>query len=90
VTALTACVGYQPAGRDLHGRACRETYHAVADQPVAIGRFSFGDLLRGPGEALCGASPLADCPPGLFAPVVSCQACLAIAVREGVTVAGAA
>ena len=50
-----------------------------------------GVLTRRAGEPLCGAAGAAqDCPPGLFAPAVSCPACLAIAAREGVTVAGAA
>lgn len=84
--ALTARVGYQAAGRDLHGRICRETYHAIADQPVPITRFSFGDLTRGPGEALCGTAPVEDCPPGLFPAQVTCAACLAIAGREHVRI----
>ena len=86
MAALTAQIRYQPAGHDLQGRICRESYHAVlVDGPVQI-----GIITRGRGEALCGAAPLADCPPGLFEPVVSCQACLAAAAREGVTLAGAA
>jgi hypothetical protein len=88
VSTLTAHVGYS-VGPGRFGQA-REVYHAVADRPVPVSRFSYGDLVREPGEALCGAAPVTGCPPGLFAPVVSCPACLAIAARAGVTLAGAA
>ena len=90
--ALTARVGYRPAGRDVHGRICREAYHAVVDgPPVDINRSLTPDwsAIRSPGEALCGAEPLTDCPDGLFPPQVTCPACLAIAAREGVQIGGA-
>ncbi|HCU96533.1 MAG TPA: hypothetical protein DHU96_28965 [Actinobacteria bacterium] len=84
MTGPTAHVGYSTVAGPF-GQA-REVYHALADQPVTI-----GVLTRRAGEPLCGAAGAAqDCPPGLFAPAVSCPACLAIAAREGVTVAGAA
>ncbi len=83
--ALTAHVGYQPAGRDLYGRICRETYHAIADQRVQ-GRGDFRDLIRAPGEALCGAAPVSGCPDGLFPAQVTCPACRAIAYREHVQI----
>lgn len=89
MTGLTATVGYQPAGHDQHGRIVRETYHAVGDQPVPINRFTGGEVHRAAGLALCGAAPLADCPAGLFPPLVSCPACLAIAAREHVTIGAA-
>lgn len=86
MTGLTVHVGYQPAGHDLQGRICRESYHAVlTDGPLQI-----GVITRGRGEALCGATPLGECPSGLFEPLVSCRACRAIAEHEGITVAGAA
>ena len=82
----TAHLGYQPAGRDELGRIVRERYHAVADQPVPIRRFAFGDLIRAAGQALCGAAPVGDCPPGLFPPQVTCPACRAIAAAEHVQI----
>jgi hypothetical protein len=83
VTTLTASVGYQPAGMDLRGRRCREAYHAiVSGAPVRI-----GFVTRNRGAALCGAAPLGDCPPVLFA-VVSCPYCIAIAAREHVMIGG--
>lgn len=82
--ALTAHTGYQPAGRDLQGRLCREAYHAVVDGPPV----QLGVITRSRGEALCGATPLGGCPDGLFPPQVSCPACLAIAAREGVRIGG--
>lgn len=82
MTALTASVGYQPPGLDLHGRRVREGFHAVVTgQAVQVSMY----LTRHPGEALCGAAPLADCPPVLFA-AVSCPACRAIAAREHVSI----
>ena len=83
-SARTAVVGYQAAGLDLHGRQVREGFHAV----VTGGPVRFGLLTRGPGEALCGAAPLADCPPVLFL-AVSCPSCRAIADREHVTIGDA-
>lgn len=82
---LTARVGYQPAGRDLYGRITRESYHAVLAGGTAR-TLRIGSVTRYRGEALCGAAPLDDCPPGLFEPVVSCPACRAICQREGITV----
>lgn len=86
---LIARVGYQPAGRDLHGRRiARESYHAVlAGGPART--VKIGWVTRHRGEALCGAAPLDDCPPGLFEPLVTCQACRAICERESITVDGA-
>jgi hypothetical protein len=64
----------------------REVYHAVIDQPMTIGA-----LTRAAGRPLCGGpGTVGQYPPGLFEPVVSCPACLAIAAREGITLAGAA
>ena len=83
--ALTALAAYQPAGRDLHGRICRETYHAVLSG--GPGRsLQIGTVTRYRGEALCGAAPVEDCPTGLFPPHVTCRACLAIAAREHVQI----
>lgn len=82
---LTAHVGYQPVGRDQHGRICRETFHAVfSGGPARVLRVGFGTRCRG--EALCGAEPIDDCPAGLFPPQVTCPACLAIASREHVQI----
>jgi hypothetical protein len=84
VATLTARVGYRPAGHDLHGRICRESYHVVlTDGPLQI-----GVITRGRGEALCGATPLGECPPGLFEPEISCAACLTLAAREGISLEG--
>jgi hypothetical protein len=82
VSALTAAVGYQPAGLDLRGRRCRGSFHAV----VTGAPVRFGFLTRCVGEALCGVAPLGDCPAALFPAVVSCAACLAIAAREHVEI----
>ena len=85
--AFTARPGYQAAGRDLHGRICRESYHAMlSGGPARVIRVGF--ITRHRGEALCGAAPLGDCPPGLFAPLVTCAACQAIAEREHVEITG--
>jgi hypothetical protein len=82
---LTAHPGYQSAGRDLHGRICRESYHAVLSGGPARS-LRIGCLTRHRGEALCGAAPVDDCPPGLFPPLVTCPACLAIAEREHIQI----
>lgn len=81
---LTASVGYQAAGLNLAGRRVRESYHAVADQAVPVSEWQ----TRYRGEALCGAAPIAACPPGLFSPVASCPSCIAIAARASVRIAG--
>ena len=82
MTGLTAHVGYSAAPGPF-GQA-REVYHAVADQLVTVGM-----LARKAGQPLCGAKAALDCPPGLFEPVVSCPACVAIAGREGIEIGGA-
>lgn len=86
MSGLIARVGYETAP-GAFGKT-REVYHAVlSGGPARVLRIGY--VTRRRGEALCGAASLADCPPGLFAPQVSCPACLAIAAREGVTVADA-
>jgi len=85
--ALTAHVGYLPAAPAVQlGRRARprDSYHAVADQSVTIVR-----LVREPGQALCGSrGPWPDPPVGLFAPLVTCPACRALASTHRVTVTG--
>jgi len=88
VRQVTARVGYQPAGRDLHGRITRETYHAVLSGGPGHA-LRIGVVHRYHGEALCGAAPLGDCPDGLFAPLLTCRACRSICEREGISVDGA-
>jgi hypothetical protein len=83
--ALTARPAYQAAGRDLQGRICRESYHAVLTGGPARS-LQIGTVTRHRGEALCGAAPVEDCPPGLFPPVVTCRSCRAIADREHVQI----
>ena len=79
---MTAHVGYQPAGLNLHGRKVAERYHAIADQAATV-----GSITRYPGDALCGApGPWADSPQGLFAPLVTCRWCRQIAATAGVTI----
>jgi hypothetical protein len=81
-------------GPDLHGRRRRRFgYHAVACQPVTIGREGpLGPLCpvsRVPGEALCGASgPWQQPGYGLFAAPLGCERCARIAAREGIAVLG--
>jgi hypothetical protein len=76
----TAHVGYQPA--DPAARR-RDRYHAVADQPVTLGQ-----LVRDPGQALCGLKgPWPDSPAGLFPPLVSCLTCRALAAAGQVVIA---
>ena len=83
MSAPTAHIGYE-ATVGQFGRPA-EIYHAVADQPVRV-----GTLTRRAGEPVCGASAeLGECPPGLFAPQVSCPGCLATLAREDITLAGA-
>jgi hypothetical protein len=83
MATLTAHIGYE-ATAGAFGRPS-EVYHAVADQPVRV-----GTLTRRAGEPVCGARvKLADCPPGLFAPQVSCPGCVATLAREDITVDGA-
>jgi len=78
----TAHVGYQPADPLAHRR--RDSYHVVTDQAVAL-----GPLARDPGQSLCGlAGPWPDAPDGLFAPLVTCPACRALASTHRVTVTG--
>jgi hypothetical protein len=79
---LTARPGYQAAGRDVQGRICRETFHAV----LTGGTLRVGFASRHRGEALCGAAPVGDCPAGLFPPVVTCRACRAIAGSQHVQI----
>jgi hypothetical protein len=82
---LTARPAWQGAGRDLQGRICRESYHAVLSGGAAR-TLRIGAITRRRGEALCGAAPVEDCPPGLFPPIVTCHACQAIARREHVEI----
>jgi hypothetical protein len=57
----------------------------VIDQPVTIGA-----LPGAVGQPPCGRPDIVrQCPLGLFEPTVCCPTCLAIAEREGVTLAGA-
>lgn len=84
MTTLTAHVARQPWQRG-------EVIHAVADQPVTIGRSGAGALLcpvtRSAGEPLCGtAAPLGPVEPGLFPPEVTCTACVRIAERGHVQI----
>ena len=83
---LTAHVGYQPAAPAVLGRRARprDSYHAVADQAVTLVQ-----LVREPGQALCGSrGPWPDPPDGLFAPLVTCPACRALASAHHVTITG--
>lgn len=84
MTTLTAHPGRQEW---RHG----EVIHAVADQPVTIGRSGAGALLcpvtRSAGEPLCGTGALlGPADPGLFPPQVTCTACARIAEREHVQI----
>jgi len=81
--AAAAAIGYQPAGLDVHGRRCRESWHAVATG----GPVRHGLVIRQPGEALCGAGPLGQAPLVLF-PAVTCQTCRAIAACEHIEITG--
>ncbi len=76
----TARVGYQPA--DPLARRRRDSYHAVADQPVTL-----GPLTREPGHSLCGLTgPWPEPPTGLFGPLVTCPACRALAGTNAIAI----
>ncbi len=62
--------------------------HAVAAQPVTLHQDSpvLCPLTLAPGEPLCCTlAPLEPPEPGLFPEPVTCQRCLAVAAREGIT-----
>ena len=81
-SSVTAHIGYQPADRQARRR--RDSYHAVTDRPVTL-----GPLAREPGQALCGLpGPWPEVPDGLFAPLVTCPACRALASTHRITVTG--
>ncbi len=88
--ALTAHVGYRPAGVNTYGYRVKEGYHAVADQATPVGRgWTPSVLTRHAGQALCGAwGPWHAAPEGLFPPLVSCDTCREVATREHITITG--
>ncbi len=76
-TPASAPLAY-PA-RQAFGRA--SVVHAVTAARIP------GGSGWGPGEPLCGTfADLQPCPPGLFAPPVTCTRCQAVADREGITI----
>ncbi len=85
MTILTAHPARQPW---LRGS---EVIHAVADQPVTIGRSGAGALLcpvtRSAGEPLCGTGALlGPVEPGLFPPEITCRTCARVAAAEHVQI----
>jgi hypothetical protein len=61
----------------------RVVIHAAANQQMSIG------MGYAPGEALCGSlAELAECEPGLFPPLVTCQRCAAVAAAEHIEITG--
>ena len=77
---LTAHVGCMPEpGPFGH---VREVYHAVIDQTVIVRGVDYHR-----GEPLCGVLAIPqECPPGLFAPPVTCPVCRTVADREHVEI----